>query len=152
MEIKNNLPKINTPANILQLLAKKLGEDVVEIVNSAGDGEWKPRSFPSGAAQLNYISRTLQTTVEDSGVRLSWGAGLPYGWIHELGGTIQHPGVQKSPIPIRTDGGIIFRWMKNPFVITMPKRSVKERLDTRIDEYTELVGRNITIERNDKEE
>lgn len=102
-EVIDNIPQVE-----LDLLSgwNDIGQYMVgsiqETMDTGGRGDWPPpkreRLFGSGSTQLKksgalYNSGTYRA--DERGVTITFGAGLPYAWIQNFGGTT-HPKVTQK--------------------------------------------------------
>ena len=145
IKMSGSLPRLKPMPDIMAELTNVIAQDVLADADAGGNPTWKPRIFPSGAAQLNYIGRTLEKSSTENSSSVAWGRGIPYAWIHEKGGTINHPGSTKGPIPMHTSEGLIFRWMRKPFIINMPARPIIPGIFAREKKYAEFIGSQIVM-------
>ncbi len=149
IRIEGSVPKITSMPEVMEKLSKKLEADVKEDQQKGGNPTWKPRIFPSGAAHLNYISKTLRRSSTKTSATVGWGEDLPYAVIHEEGGQIP-----------KTDRMRRFFWAKwyetnedfwknmaisKKSVINIPSRPILPGIMDRANQYAEFIGQNVVI-------
>lgn len=127
----------------------RLGSDIRADVAAGGNPTWKDRVHPPGQANLGYIPKTLQLSSGDNFARASFGGGLVFAKVHELGTQIKITAKMRRFFlykALETKDPFWFSMLsKKKEYITIPARPVVSGIYNRKEDYAKFIGKEISI-------
>ncbi len=147
--ISGTLPQIQPMKTVMGSLAMRLGSDIRADVAQGGNPTWPDRVHPPGRAGLGYISSTLQLSSGENFARASFGGGLVFAKVHEMGWMIKRTAKMRKFFWAKWYETKEEFWKgmalsKNEF-INIPQRSVISGIYNRKEDYAKFIGQQITI-------
>lgn len=130
----------------------RLGSDIRADVAQGGNPTWPDRVHPPGKANLSYIPQTLQLSSGDNFAMASFGEGLRFAKVHEVGITIKITEKMRRYFLARalsSGGNERAFWFsmtsKKKDSITIPARPAVSGIYNRKEDYAKFIGQQITI-------
>ena len=126
----------------LKKVATMMQQDMVLAFDRSGRGDpWAPLKYRKGKPLV--LTGALRASGEASSgpdyAQVTAGRGMMHAAIHQFGGTVQHPGSTKGPIPMMINGVKTFRWMKEPFTIHIPARPYLAWIPAEVEQYDKMI-------------
>jgi len=149
IDISGSLPVLPDLSEVMQNFAtNRLGPDIRNDVAIGGNPTWPDRVHPPGKANLAYVDRTLQLSSGSNFARASFGNGLPFAMVHEMGTTIHRtPQMRKffwaKWYETKDDFWKGMALSKKDIVI--PARPVVSGIYNRKEQYAKQIGHDLTI-------
>lgn len=116
--MKSNFPKL------IQELGNVAEEEIKKNFTSGGRPAWPLLKSGKGVSKLyktGALFRSIKKTLGRDYVEVSAGRGLKYAFIHNFGGTIQHPGSSKFQV-FKIGEVLVFTNYTKPHKIRIPQR------------------------------